>query len=157
MGQLILDLSNPENWEQVYDESRLAEVASPAGGFFPIPAFEIPLDFNQNIIAVRCLSTTAKATWRFAGALVQRISIPIAGNNSPPVETLVLKMRVNRTRLITLPTYTTNYELVLEPPVWFKSLRLTVWSYLGDVGDSTELLINDVWEDVQLIKNEIIT
>jgi hypothetical protein len=61
MSEPVLQLTTQENWFQIYDESRTAQIATPSGGYYPIPAFEIPILLERHVLAVRCLSTTAKA------------------------------------------------------------------------------------------------
>lgn len=157
MSEPILQLLDASNWNLIYDEAREAELASPVGGFFPIPAFEIDSAIPNHILAVRCFSTTARSTWRFAGNLIQRISAPVSGEVSPPVEAGLIKMRVNRTRLVIFRQFTSSYELVLEVPVWFRSMRLTIWAYTGEQADTTELLINAMQADITDIKTFLIT
>ncbi|MBW4556413.1 MAG: hypothetical protein KME59_10815 [Trichormus sp. ATA11-4-KO1] len=155
MGQPVLELLNQNNWVQIYDEARTAQIASDAGGYYPIPAFEIPFQLDKRILAARCISTTARVTWRWAGNLIQKISPPIAGINSPLVEAGSYSMKINRTRLVIFKNYTNTYQLTLEGAYWLKDLRLTLWEYQGVDGDSTESLITDLGSDLARIELKI--
>lgn len=155
MGQLVLDLLNQNNWVQIYDESRTAQVATEAGGYFPIPAFEVPIQLDKHILAARCISTTAKFNWRWAGNLIQKINPPIAGINSPLVEAGTYSMKINRTKLVIFKPLTSTYQLTLEGAYWLKDLRLTLWEYQGIEGDSTEELITTLSGDLNRIELKI--
>ena len=146
MSQPVLQLTTQGNWNQIYDESRSAVPMSPVGGHYPIPAFEIPFLFDKHIIAVRCLSTSAKATWRFAGTLSQRFRAGTGGSTSPlPIlDAEILSLRLNRSRLVVFKQYTQQYELLFESPPWIKDMRLSIWQYIGEQSDSTEDLLREL-------------
>lgn len=137
------DLKNANNWEQAYRDSK-SVVYDDAGGYTPLPAFEIPITFNKKLLAIRVLSDNAKFTWRFGGVLSQRMQL--GGGATPlPVASLDYnRLRVNRSTLINFPTYGTDYELLFEPYYWIKHIDLTIWQYLGELTDSTENLINEI-------------
>jgi hypothetical protein len=147
MSQPVLQLTSQGNWTQIYDESRTAIQATPAGGHIPIPAFEIPFLFDKHVIAVRCLSPSAKATWRFAGTLSQRFQAGTGGTASPlpTVDASSLSLRLNRTLLVIFKKYTQEYQLLFESPPWIKDMRLSIWQYIGAESDSTEDLIRDLF------------
>ena len=155
MAEPILDLLNQDNWNQAYDESRIAQPATEAGGYYPIAVFEIPIVFQSRVLAVRCLSSTAKSSWRFAGNLKPQVAAPIAGINSPPVEIASIYLQLNRTRLVVLHPYATNYNLVLENAPWLKDLRLTIWEYTGAIEDTTEELIGVARIDILRVESKI--
>jgi hypothetical protein len=155
MAEPILDLLNPSNWNQVYDEARSAQPATPSGAYYPIPIFEIPVVLNSRVLVVRCISTTAKTTWRFAGNLKPQVAAPVAGVISPPVEIASIYLQVNRTRLIVLQPYANNYNLVLENAPWLKDLRVTIWEYIGTVEDTTEELIGVARVDILRVEAKI--
>lgn len=156
MGQPLIDLQGQGVWTQVFDERREAAKATDTV-YLPIPAFEIGFSFESHILAVRCLSTTAKAHWRFAGNLSQRFQIGTGGTASPlPVVTASrLSMRLNRADLVRFPALTAAYELLFEPPHWLKDLRLTVWQYSGSESDTTEELIEAARVDLIRIEHKI--
>ncbi len=147
MSEPVLQLQSQGNWNQIYDESRSAVPLTPAGGHIPIPAFEIPFLFDRHIIAVRCLSPTAKATWRFAGMLSQRFRAGTGGSASPlpTLDATSLALRINRSRLVVFQKYTAEYELLFESPPWIKDMRLSIWQYLGSESDTTEDLIRELF------------
>lgn len=157
MTEMILSLTNQANWNQIYTESREAQPASPIGGYFPIPAFEIPIVIENNILAVRTFSNTARFSWRFAGNLSQRIQIGSGGSAStlPEVEAASISLRINRTRLLILKKLSPDYKLVFEPPYWFKSISLTIWEYTGIQEYLTDELIRDLGDDLDRIEAKI--
>lgn len=155
MAEPLLDLLNQDNWNQIYDESRTAQPATEAGGYYSIPIFEIPIILQSRVLAVRCLSTTAKYSWRFAGNLKPQVAAPIAGINSPPLEVASIYLQLNRTRLIVLQPYATNYNLVLENAPWLKDLRVTIWEYTGAIEDTTEELIGIARIDILRVEAKV--
>ncbi|WP_017314922.1 hypothetical protein [Mastigocladopsis repens] len=157
MSEPVLQLTTQGNWSQIYDESREAVIATSAGGHYPIPAFEVPFLFEKHILAVPCLSKSAKAHWRFAGNLIQRIQIGTGGSASPlpPVDGARVYMRLNRTALVVFKNYTSTYELLLENAPWLKDLRVTVWEYRGPQSDTTEDLIQTLKIDLLRIESKL--
>ncbi len=156
MSQPIVDFGSNANWQQVFDESRSA-VAVTEKDFIPIPAFELGFLFDSPILAVRTLSTTAKAKWRFAGEMSYRLQLGSGGATSPlPTVTAAKRsLRLNRAELHRFISYTQDYELLVEPAYWLKDLRLTIWQYKGGISDTTEELIETLKVDVLRVESKI--
>lgn len=156
MSQLILDLQGQGVWTQVFDEHRDA-LETTSSSHLPIPAFEIGFLIESHILAVRCLSMTAKARWRFSGNLSQRFQIGSGGAASPlPTVTGSRQgLRLNRTELVRFPKLVPAYELLFEPPHWLKDLRLTVWQYIGPESDTTEEMVEAARVDLIRIESKI--
>ena len=110
MSEPVLELTSQGNWVQIYDEFREALPTPVSDVFYPIPAYEIPFLIDKHILAVRCLSRTAKATWRYAGTLSQRFQMGTGGSASPlpTVEAAGLGLRINRTKLVVFKKYTSR-------------------------------------------------
>lgn len=149
MQDLILELGNPANFMQVYDERR--DVAPAGGGFSePLPAFEIPFLFSQPLLAVKAFSQSARGTWRFGGTLTQRVQLGSGGSGSvlPIAENQRRALRLGRTELCYFPAISNQYELLLEAPHWLDDLRVTIWEYVGPIStpelELTQLLRIDV-------------
>lgn len=156
MSQPIVDFGSNGNWQQVFDEFRSAVVVTDRD-IIPIPAFEVGVLFESPLLAVRCLSPTAKATWKFAGTLSQRFPLGTGGvaSSLPIVTGSVRSLRLNRTALVQFDLFTNTYELLFEPPSWLKDIRVTVWEYVGEVSDTTSELIETVKIDVARVENKI--
>ncbi|WP_414622052.1 hypothetical protein [Calothrix sp. CCY 0018] len=130
MSDYLADLKNDNNWQQVYTDSKTV-LYDAAGGYRPLPVFEIPITFDSPLLIIRTLSDGAKFTWRFSGVLSQRISM---SNVASPVPTAALnynRLRINRSSLLHFPRYNTDYELIFEPYTWIKNINLAIWSYSG--------------------------
>lgn len=155
MSHPVLSLQSQGVWNQVFDEHRDAIVVQTA--HTPIPAFEIGFLFESHILAVRCLSTSAKRHWRFAGLLSQQFQMGTGGTASPlPVVTARShRSRLNRTELILFPRLTSTYQLVFEPAYWHKHIRLTIWEYTGPESNTTEELIQTLKIDLVRIESKI--
>lgn len=156
MSQPLLDLQGQGVWAQVFDEQREATKATDTV-YLPIPAFEIGFSFEAHVLAVRCLSQTAKAHWRFAGNLSQRFQIGSGGAASPlpTVTASRLGLRLNRAELVRFPALVSAYELLFEPPHWLKDLRLTIWEYNGPESNTTEEMIEAARVDLVRIESKI--
>lgn len=155
MAEPILNLLDPASWNQVYTESRTAVQATPLGAHIPIPAFEIPIVMHSRVFVIKTTCVQTKPRWRFAGNLKPRIAAPIAGIVSPPVEIASLYIQLNRTKLIVLPSFVTDYNLVLETPTWLKDLSITIWEYVGAIEDTTEELIGVTRVDILRVESKI--
>lgn len=148
----LADLKNTNNWRQVYINEKQV-VYDTAGGYTPLPAFEIPITFDAQILAVRTLSNNAKFTWRFSGVLSQRISLGGDFDGVPTSSLNYNRLRINRTSMLHLPNYNTDYELLFEPYVWIKHIALTVWEYTGVLTQETSNLITETREN-ELVRIE---
>lgn len=146
MNNYIADLKNDNNWKLVYQDSKTVTYDA-AGGYAPLPAFEIPITFDKELIAVKTLSAGAKFSWRFSGVLTQRMQL--GGGFTPlPVASLSYnRLRINRSSLLHFPTYNTDYELLFEPYFWIKNIDLTIWEYNGSITSDILVSINDVRDD----------
>ncbi|WP_009632443.1 hypothetical protein [Synechocystis sp. PCC 7509] len=153
MSQPVLNLQVQGNWVKVYDEVRTTSVVVDSS-FIPIPAFELGVLFESHILAVRCLSDSAKPTWSFAGILSQRFQIGSGGGASalPVVNASSRTARLNKSALVQFQHLTSNYQLVFEPAHWLKDVQLTVWEYRGPVSDTTEEKIDLVLDATDRIE-----
>lgn len=139
----LAEFKNDNNWVFLYQESREV-VYDEAGGYTPMAAFEIPITFDNKILAVRTLSKNAKYTWRFSGVLTQRMQLGGGATPLPLASFSDKRMRVNRSSLIYFLTYGTDYELLFEPYYWIKHIDLSIWGYVGDLTDSIRESINQM-------------
>ncbi|MEH2381142.1 MAG: hypothetical protein V7K27_20020, partial [Nostoc sp.] len=102
MTDLPLELSNPNSWNQVYDESRIfTQTEGQVYSYTPIPAFEVPFLFTNPVLIVRCLCTipTGKR-WRWAGNLKYQFLSPVAGINLQKVTATEISLKLNSAKLI---------------------------------------------------------
>ena len=155
MAEPILNLLDPASWNQVYTEARTAVQATPQGAYIPIPAFEVPITMHSRVFVIKAICINTKPRWRFAGNLKPRVAAPIAGINSSPVEVASFYIQLNRTKLIVLPAFVTDYNLVLETATWLKDLSITIWEYVGAVEDTTEELIGVTRVDILRVEAKI--
>ncbi|MEH1810886.1 MAG: hypothetical protein V7K26_00095 [Nostoc sp.] len=151
----ILNLLDASSWNQVYTQSKNAVQVTPLGGYIPIPAFEVPVIMHSRVFVIRNICINTRPRWRFAGNLKSRVAAPIAGINSPPVEIASFYIQLNRTKLIVLPVFVNNYDLVLETATWLKDLSITIWEYVGVIEDTTEELIGVTRVDILRVEAKI--
>jgi hypothetical protein len=64
------ELNNSQNWSLAYQEYKEAVQATPLGGYYPLPAFEVPITFSSKILIAKTVSTIpAGKQWKWAGNL----------------------------------------------------------------------------------------
>ena len=144
MGNPVLQLSNRANWEDVYSETKSAQVITSTRNA-PIPEITIPYLFERHIIAVYATSSTAKPTWHFAGFLNQKIQLGLVPGGSPDADAVQRrKIWLNRITLLFFPKITSTYAISFNVPEWFTNVNLNVFEYRGIESDSTENLIREL-------------
>ena len=82
MSQPVYNLRSQGSWVQVYNEYRAASVVVDSS-FTPIPAFELGILFESHVLAVRCLSNSAKRQVGLAELLKQRFQLGTGRGFSP--------------------------------------------------------------------------
>lgn len=143
MADPVVEFQFDANWDLVYSEGKSVQYIN-AFNWVPIEAWEVSLLFSNYILAMRTVSLTAKATWRYAGRLYQRLQIGSggAGSTLPIVDFSVRSLRLNATTLVDLSRYTPEYRLVFSPPYWLQDITLEIYEYTGvDSDNVTELLL----------------
>jgi hypothetical protein len=152
---LILQLGNEANWNQIYFGTHLSYQIS-STRFAPIPKITIPTQLESPILAVyiSCLPDTP--TWHFGGWLNQKIFTGLTVGGSPDAENVQRrKIWLNKITIIRLDRLSNNYSVTFEVPKWFQSVSIQVWEYIGLYEDSTELLIEEMREDVLRIEQKV--
>ncbi len=127
------DLKNWQNWDLTYFRQEDV-IYDAAGGYRPLPAFEIPLVFDKRILMIRANSTNAKFSWRFLGVLSQFISVD--RNGSPRDAALYrTNLRINRSQILFFDRVDIEYELIFEPFYWLKRCELSIYTFTGEITD----------------------
>lgn len=156
MGDLILNLNDPANFLQVYDERRDVEPAG-NGYEFPLPAFEIPFLFDRPVLFVKALSTSARSTWKHGGVLTQRVQLGSGGSAStlPLAENQRRGLRLGRTELCYFPLIAPQYQILLEAPHWLDDLRVTIWEYVGPISTEELAILGQLRQDLARIEVKV--
>lgn len=146
MGNPIVDLNNPDNWEMAYNETinagRLSSIE-----YFPIIPFDIPVLMTSPLLFIAAENIDAKPWWYLGCRLQQRISTALS-----PGEVIgrYARVPVNRPALFRFPMYAAQYSLRCEIPPWFDRMKIAIWQYDAPVGDTTEQLIQDSTDLVRI-------
>jgi hypothetical protein len=146
-----LQLSNPANWGTPYQTSRQANPYGTSGLFFPIPPFQIPIQFESPILAISAENQDARAWWILGCRVRQLFDV-----SSGPLEVASVQRRVLLNRggtLIQFPRYAPQYRLEVEIPRWHKEMSLTIWEYIGPITDTVE---QSVLEQADLIRVDLL-
>ena len=150
MGEPILELGNPLNWEQIYDETFTAQ-GLPNGAFYPLDPVIMPVLLTSPILALAASSTDARANWRL-GYWARQYIAP-AGVGFGALETSTEKAFLNRTTIARFHLWAPQYQLRLAFPYWVRSMSVGIWQYTGPVGDSTEAFIQ---EQIELTRVDLL-
>lgn len=138
MGNPIVDLNSPDNWQLAYNETTVA--GRLAGGYIPLIPFDLPILFTSPLLLISAENIDAKPWWFLGCKLQQKVLTAIS-----PGEAIgrYAKVPINRPALFRFPMYSAQYSLRCEVPPWFDRMKISVWEYSGVIGDSTETLIQD--------------
>lgn len=150
------ELNNSQNWSLAYQEYKQAVQATPNGGYYPLPAFEVPITFSSKILIAKTISNIPVGKrWKWAGNLRAFQAFPNAGINSQKSEIASYSLFLNRSKLLRLPELASNFELVLSDAFWLRDLQLTIYEFTGLLtGDVTEL-VQDIKVDLLRIESKI--
>jgi hypothetical protein len=152
---LILQLGSAANWEQVYFSTVNAFQINPER-YAPIPKIVIPTQLESHILAVYVSCTPPKPSWYFAGWLNQKIFTGLTVGGTPDAENVQRrKIWLNKITLIRLEKLSDSYSITFDVPKWFQSVSIQVWEYIGPIADSTEVLINELKQDVLRIESKV--
>lgn len=146
-----LQLSNSAHWGVPYQISRRANSYSTTGLFFPIPSFEVPIQFESPILAIAANSQDAKSWWILGCRVRQLFEVPVIPEEVASVQRRVLLNRGGT--LIQFPRYVSQYRLEVEIPKWHRSMDITIWEYLGPITDTVE---QAVLEQTDLIRVDLL-
>jgi hypothetical protein len=143
MATPILYLNNSSNWESHYSGSFTAGavIVNQKTIYAPILETTLPISFDKHLVAISVTSSTAKATWNFAGYASQKIQTGLLVGGQP--ESLVSRQSLwlNQITLIFFPKVANTYALSISPPKWFKDFSINTWQYIGEESDSTEVAL----------------
>jgi hypothetical protein len=120
---------NPDSWDFVWYQRFEADRPT-ADTYKPIPPIDVPVVFDNHLIAVLATSASAPSTWITAGWLNQRVPSGVISRSYPDADLLQNKrIALGRVVLLELskitPTFAVNYVV----PRWFCDINLTFWKY----------------------------
>lgn len=153
---MATELNNAQNWALAYQEYKEAVQATPQGGYYPLPAFEIPLLFNSKILIARTVSNipTGKR-WKWGGNLRAYQTFPNAGINSQTSEIATYSLYLNRSKLLLLPEIASGYQLILADAFWLRDMQLTIYEFTGTVSDNLTTLVQTINTDVLRLETKV--
>lgn len=156
MGNPVLQLGNSANWEQLYSTSVNAVSLGAGSAFAPIPKITVPVLISSHIIVVSVTSSAAKDSWYFGGLISQKINLGLTVGGLPDSDGVQKsKLYLNRLTLLIFPRLTSSYSVEFEIPKWFRQVSIILWQYIGQVEDSTELMLLSLQNDLSRIESKI--
>lgn len=148
MSNLLVQFNNPNNWIEFYGNRFTAQPVGGGTRYLPIPSQTLSIVSDSPIIAAKTQSDSALVNWQTGGWLT-----PLYDLSS----TNLLEVRANRysiplkfTRLIVVPDFALTFQLRFDAPKWLKDVRLDIWQYIGPIDDSTEKLIRQLGNGLNL-------
>ncbi|NJN13891.1 MAG: hypothetical protein HC836_34535 [Richelia sp. RM2_1_2] len=133
-------LNNAQNWRLAYQDYKESVQATPEGGYYPLPAFEVPILFSSKILVAKTVSNIPpRKRWRWAGSLSALQNLPV-GLNTQKSEIISHSLYLNKSKLLIYPDLTSNFELILSGAFWLRDLQLTIYEFTGVIQSTTDLL-----------------
>jgi hypothetical protein len=151
MARAILDLQNRANWEPFWSGSR-ESVFLADGSRVPLAPIEVPVLFDNHVIAVLANSLTAKRNWRIAGNLSRSVETGITAANRPDssiADNRVLKLF--ELNLFRFDQITSTYSIEIAPKWWIKDIVIDIFIYTGIDTDSITEQLNRIQSDLDAI------
>lgn len=151
MSRPILDLQNSANWRPFWSGTS-TPVFLPNGRRVPLPPIEIPVLFENCIIAILADSQSAKRTWQIAGNVRRKIQTGILFSGTP--DTSIADNRVLRLFEINLFRFeqiTSTYSLEVFPKWWIEDLSLNAFIYTGVDSDTFTEQLNRIESNLDSI------
>jgi hypothetical protein len=137
MGDPIVDFGATENWALVYNQTKNA-IWINSTTYTPIPKFQLPFILNSPYLLVEAANLDAKPWWYLGCRVQQIISVGVAPDTAG---TGLIRVPVNRPKLVSFPRYSDDYLLKIEIPPWFEQMKISIWEYTGEIKDTTEELV----------------
>jgi hypothetical protein len=143
---LIRDFSNPSHWIQLWGQT--FSVPNPLDTHpTPIGEIGIPLLLEDWTIAIKSSSSSAKATWHYAGLAKPGVFTSInAFTEGDAHYTPASKLYLNTLVILEIPQVSTYYTLRITVPQYFKDVTYQLFAYTGPTGDT---LTKAVTESIQ--------
>jgi hypothetical protein len=151
VSRAILDLQNRTNWAPFWS-GEVESVRLASGSHVPLPTIEVPVLFDNHIVAILADSETAKRTWKIAGNVGRKIQTGILFNDRP--DTSIADNRVLRLFEINLFRFeqiSSTYSLEITPKFWIEDIKLDVFIYTGINSDSITEQLNRIEADLDAI------
>lgn len=150
MGRLLLELNNPNNWLPLWSYRLSAGVVY--GLQKAIPSQIVPVLLESRILSAKVSSLSGSPTWKYGGTLFPLLQC--AG--SPFSEALLspLKLSLSSPNLFILDDLG-EYKLKVDVPRWFPSFELDLWSYIGPIEDTGEVLRGRVRRTIPYTPNTV--
>lgn len=156
MGNLIADFQQESNWVQTWSDHVEAQpVNGNPNRRTPIRTISVPILIESPIIAIFVNSDTAAPHWRYAGMCRQVIPTGLTIGGVTNANTEQRKLYLYRINLFVLPRLTAEYSLYIDVPYWIVDLRLNLYEYTGLIGDSTEIALNSLEEDIARLESKV--
>lgn len=157
-----IDFTGTNKWQRVYFEQFVGDKNNYKIKAGLIQPFEIPLLFDQHLLAISASSRDAKPRWRTAGYLTQTyagIALEGGGVTDTPstptygVDAANKRIGLNTIELVNLPKLSADFYLWFDPVHWLPSLTLSIWEYQGiETPDRIEELLETVKIDVARVE-----
>jgi hypothetical protein len=142
VSSLLVSFNNPANWIEFYGNNFTATPVGIRDRYVPIPSQTLSIVSDSRIIAARTQSTTALKTWQVGGWLTPLYDL--SSTSLREVRASRYAVPLKYTSLILVPDFALTFQLRFDAPKWMRDVRLDIWQYIGPIDDSTEKLIRQL-------------
>lgn len=161
---MSIDFTGPNKWRRVYfntfrGDSQNKKIRAPL-----IAPFELPLLFQQHILAITVVCSIAPPRWKTSGYLKQVYSginlettpeLFTIGSPASGVDAASKRIGLNTLELIKFPKLANDFYLWFDPVPWLPVLSLALWEFQGKEVDDLVELIETVKVDLVRIEEKI--
>jgi hypothetical protein len=111
-------------------------VATNGSVYVPLPAIDIPIDFEKPLVAISTSSFNALPKWVTAGWISQKINTGLTISGTADAIYTSQRVLLNKLNLFKFPMeLASSYTLNFAFPRWLKDISIATWEYQGDISD----------------------
>lgn len=127
-----MDLSDGTLWLKVFEQQYTAQpILEEPEKFKPLPLILVPNTFDVHTVAIGCLVSNAKPTWKYGGEVYQAIRATDISDIGYFTVSKKHELRINDTTLIQFQNYSYYFRIFLDLPKWFADAFIQVWVFTG--------------------------
>lgn len=126
----MFDFNNPDNWQQIYAQQKVAANQTTDGKYEPIQDFTVFCDYS--IIAIGSRNTKAYYNWQLGcWCFVTQPNAPSLGNQLGDFQFGRYAVPLNQFAVLKLDDLVPpSYTLYIKVPKWHRELYLEVWGFI---------------------------
>lgn len=143
---VVFDLGNSAAWNLIYSENKVADTPPSASlnSHYPIPIFEVPIQFSSPIFAIFIDSESAEERWKTAGWIRQKVRTGILGGGQNDAFLSRKKVYLREINIIEFERVSSAYSVEINIPYWIRDVNLSIYEYTGLIADTQDEDIDEL-------------